>query len=75
MAISPKGRLGNAYGVLGERLTGLGFIVDTHVIPMSPEGWWFAGGRSYDEDRTLTHELVRVTVGWLKRILGPVSVS
>jgi alpha/beta superfamily hydrolase len=42
--------------------------VDTHVIRMRREPWWFAGGRDPKEEDALTAQLIQVTAEWISRV-------
>ena len=66
--ISRREELRIEYATLAARLAADGFSVDTHVVKASEEAWWFVGGRTRNEERSLSEELVRVTSDWLTRV-------
>lgn len=45
--------------------------IDTHVIPMMEEPWWFAGGRDRKEEQELLTRLIPFTTSWLSGVLEP----
>jgi hypothetical protein len=39
--------------------------VEARIISAASEPWWFVGGRTGDDERSLTTELVMATSDWL----------
>ncbi len=68
VGISPRGVLRNADAGSVAELQARGFPVETRVMSMPEEPWWFVGGRSFDDEARLTSEIVRVTTEWITRL-------
>jgi hypothetical protein len=67
VGLSPRGALKNEYVRLASHLQSVGFSVDTHVVAMPEEPWWFVGGMTLDEEAELANELTRVIAEWVRR--------
>jgi alpha/beta superfamily hydrolase len=67
LAVSSRGALKKDLARLVTHLQSLQFQVETHVIAMTEEPWWFVGGRSRDEESSLARELIQVTADWMER--------
>lgn len=70
VVISPRGSISPG---LVELVAGPA-LVDTHVIPMMEEPWWFAGGRDTIEEQALVTSLIPVTTAWLEKRLETTGV-
>lgn len=73
--ISRSGQLRREYATLAARLEHIGFALDTEMMPWDEEAWWFAGGRTYQEERSMAGKLAGVTADWIARAMTHSRVS
>jgi hypothetical protein len=73
--VSRKSELPAEHSSLVGRWTERDFDVQTHVATASIEPWWFAGGRSPAEERSLTAAFVGATRDWLVSTLIPTGAA
>jgi serine aminopeptidase S33 family len=64
---SPKGIPKNEYARLASHWQSSGLGVETHMITMPEEPWWFVGGMTVDEEIKFANEMTRVIAEWIGR--------
>jgi len=64
---SPGGVPKNEHARVVAALQSRGFDVETHLVAMAEEAWWFVGGRTLDEEADLAREMTGAISGWARR--------